>query len=215
MLDHDRRNRLKFLVDEIETRVSAVARDLWHMGRAFQEIQRDELWRTSPHPTFEDWVDRDSPVGRSTAYKAMRVAQHFSEDAAARLGTEKLDATVAYLNATAKDEAPGDILATGIRVRGEDGAWTRVPYLEASAAQVRQAATALNVTRRHAGQPRELRQKVDRLNTDLPRTKKAFRTAKVTARTTKAGQVLVSLTGVPLEHLEAYVAEVRARLAEK
>lgn len=214
MPDLTRRDRLPALEAEVRTRIATIARDLWHIGQALREVQRDELWRDGGHASFEAWLQQTRVLGRATAYKALRVAEHFSEDAAVRLGTEKLDATVAYLNATAKEEEPGDILAGGIRVRGVDGAWTRVPYLEASAAQVRQAASDLNTTRRRAGQPRELRDRVDRLNADLPRSKKAFQAARVQARTTKAGQVLVSLTGVPLEHLEAYVAEVRARLAK-
>lgn len=207
-----RRQRLRDLETEVRTRNADLARNLWHMGNALREVQRDELWRDDDHAGFDDWLAATRVTGRSTAYKAMRVAAVFNEEMAARFGTEKLAAGLSYLDATGKDEQPGELLAVRVKIRDETGAWTGVPFLDASVRQIREAVAHLNQARHSRALPEDLRERVQRINAEVPEVAQAFKTTRVSVRRNKAGQVTVSLASVPLDQFDAYVAEVRGRL---
>ncbi len=212
MSDLARTDRLRHLETQVRARNADLARDLWRMGNDLREVRRDELWRQGGYTGFDHWLANTGVTGRTTAYKAMRVARAFAEEMAARFGTEKLVAGLAYLNATAKEEQPGDLLAVQVKVRDEAGSWTSVPFVEASAGQIREAATSLNQRKRKRAVPAKLRKRVERLNQTVAKSKAAFNSARVGVRKDKTGQVMVSLTSVPLAELEAYVAKVRAEL---
>ena len=207
-----RRHRLRDLETEVRTHNADLARHLWHMGNALREVQRDELWREGDHAGFDPWLAVTGVTGRSTAYKAMRVAAVFNEEMAVRFGTEKLAAGLSYLDATGKTEKPGELLAVRVKIRDESGAWTGVPFLDASVRQIREAVSHLNQSRHSRTLPDDLRQRVQRINLEMPAVAQAFKTARVSVRRNKAGQVTVSLASVPLEQFDAYVAEVRGRL---
>lgn len=208
-----RRTRLHELEAEVRARNADLARDLWRMGDALREIQYAELWRDD-HDSFESWLASFAVTGRSTAYKAMRVAEVFGEEMAVRFGTEKLDAAVTYLSATAKDEEPGDVLALHPRVRGSKGTWTTVPFLQASRVQIRTATSLLSQSKRGAGLPGDLRTRVERFNREVPTARRVFRGAKAHVKRRKDGKVVVAVSGVPLELFAEYAAEVVRRLTE-
>jgi hypothetical protein len=58
-------------------------------------------------------------VGRTQAFKFMRVARHFAPHVARELGVEKSDALVKYSEATAAQETPEALLEAGIEIDGE------------------------------------------------------------------------------------------------
>lgn len=212
MTQLSRSQRLDLLNKVVRQSCAEIARELWQMGQALREVQRDELWRDAGYGGFDAWLEGSQLVGKSTAYKAMRVAEQFGEEMAVRFGTEKLNATLGYLSATGKDEKPGDVMALKVRVRGQDGTWTTVPFVEASASQIRQAVQNVRASQRQAGLPADLRKRAEGLNRDVPKAQPQFRSSRLKVHQDRSGQVLVSVQGVPLEHFEAYVAEVRARL---
>lgn len=207
-------DRLRQLETEVRARNADLARDLWRMGNTLREVRRDELWRDGGYKGFDSWLAATGVTGRTTAYKAMRVSRVFAEEMAARFGTEKLVAALSYLNATSKEEQPGDLLAVQVRVRDEDGAWAAVPFVEASASQIREAASSLGQQKRRRALPAELRKRVTRLNKRVARSKGGDRSARLRLRRNKAGKVMVSLTSVPLDEFETYVAKVRAELRQ-
>lgn len=212
MPELSRRQRLSALELQIRDQAAEAARNLWRIGCALAEVRNEELWRDDGHTGFDAWLQAAGLLGRSTAYKAMRIASEFSEDQAARFGTEKLAAGIRLLSVTAKDELPGDLLAGSVAIRNSDGTFDSVPFVQASPAQIHQAASRAVHNRRQRGVPKELRERLELLHRDLAAAKPAFQSAKVEARHDKQGRVLVSVTAIPLDDLEEFVAVVRARL---
>ena len=206
----DRRNRLHALEAEVRARYAEAARSLWHIGQCVLEVQQSELWREDGLPTFGAWLDSDRvPLGRASAYKALRIAEHFSSETASRFGTEKLDAAVGYLKATRKDEQPGDLLALNVRLRGDDGAWTSVPFVDATTGQIREAMQLMGHGQRDARVPAEVQGRVERLNRAIPQAGGAWQGAKVNVRRNRAGRVVLAMHGVPVDDLEGFLAMVR------
>lgn len=212
MPDLSRRQRLNALESQIRSSYADAARNLWRAGIALCQVRDEELWRDGGHAGFESWLKATGLLGRSSAYKAMRIASEFSEDQAARFGTEKLDAGIRLLAATAKEEQPGDLLAGSVAVRNSDGTFDSVPFVQASPEQIHKAAAQLGHKRRQLGVPKDLRERLEMLHRDLAKAKPSFKATKVAARQDKRGQVLVSVTAMPLEDLEEFVEVVRARL---
>jgi hypothetical protein len=212
MPDLTRRRRLSDLEQQIRDHCAEAARNLWRTGRALAEVRDEELWREADYPGFDAWLQAAGLLGRSSAYKAMRIASEFSEDQAARFGTEKLAAGIRLLTATAKEEEPGDLLAGSVTIRNGDGTFESVPFVQASPVQIHRAAAQLGHTRRQRGVPKDLRSKLELLHRDLAKAKPSLQATKVAARQDRQGRVLVSVTAMPLEDLEEFVAVMRARL---
>ncbi len=212
MPDLTRRHRLTDLEAQIRQHYAEAARNLWRTGRALAEVRDEELWRDGGFPGFDAWLQSAGLLGRSSAYKAMLIASEFSEDQAARFGTEKLAAGVRLLTATAKQELPGDLLAGNVTIRNSDGTFDSVPFVEASSTQLLQAAAQLGHTRRQRGVPKDLRSKLELLHRDLAKAKPSLKATKVAARQDKQGRVLVSVSAMPLEDFEEFVVALRARL---
>ena len=210
MPDLTRRHRLTDLEAQIRQHYAEAARNLWRTGRALAEVRDQELWRDGGHIGFDAWLQSARLLGRSSAYKAMLIASEFSEDQAARFGSEKLAAGVRLLAATAKEEQPGDLLAGNVTIRNSDGTFDSVPFVQASPGQIHQAAAQLGHTRRQRGVPKDLRSKLELLHRDLAQAKPSLKATKVAARQDKKGTILVSVTALPLEDLEDFVAMVRA-----
>src|SRR5688572_19231552 len=100
--------RVRTIKAELRDLAAQAARTFWQAGLLFNEVKEHELWRADDARTFHAWVES---VGykRETARKLMHIARHFSAEAAARYGQEKLFAAVALIEATAKEELPGDL----------------------------------------------------------------------------------------------------------
>lgn len=211
MSDLTRRHRLTDLEAQIRQHYAEAARNLWRTGRALAEVRDQELWRDGGHIGFDAWLQATRLLGRSSAYKAMLIASEFSEDQAARFGSEKLAAGVRLLAATAKEEQPGDLLAGNVTIRNSDGTFDSVPFVQASPGQIHQAAAQLGHTRRQRGVPKDLRSKLELLHRDLAKAKPSLKATKVAVRQSKKGTILVSVTALPLEDLEDFVAMIRAR----
>lgn len=209
----DRRSRLHELENQARDHYDQAARSLWSVGQCLLEVRNEELWREDGHGTFDAWLASDRlPWSRGSGYKAMRIAEHFNGDMAGRFGTEKLDAAVSYLNATAKEERPGDLLALKVQLRGEDGKWKIVPFIDASAAQIRQAVHNLGVRRRNTRLPAQLHDRVTRFNGALPTVSAAFETTRVALKRRRDGTLMLRMDGVPVDDLELFVVALRAHL---
>lgn len=212
MPDLTRRHRLTDLEAQIRESYAHAARNLWRTGRALAEVRDEELWRDAGFPGFDAWLQSTGLLGRSSAYKAMLIASEFSEDQAARFGTEKLAAGVRLLAATAKQEQPGDLLAGSVTIRNSDGTFDSLPFVQASPEQIHQAAAQLGHKRRQRGVSADLRGKLELLHHDLAKAKPSLKATKVAARQDKRGRVLVSVSAMPLEDFEEFAVALRARL---
>ena len=107
------------LCDAVKTNKVIAAKAFYEIGAALVELEKKELWRPLGHASFTDMLETRDLVGRSQAFKFMRVARHFAPHTARELGVEKSDAIVQYAEATAANDAPALLLETGITIDGK------------------------------------------------------------------------------------------------
>ena len=172
------------------------------------------MWRSDEFASFDDYLERAVSISRSTAYRFMRVAQHFNAEIARRYGVEKLEAAIRYLQATPTEERPGDLLAAEIRLRDESGRFTTLSLHEATAAQIREA-TALLFDAKRAGMriPSGLRKQIGRLADALPPAPKGTtRGERIRLARGKDGQLAVSFQAIPLDELGTFLALLKGHL---
>ena len=127
------------------------AHTLWQTGHLLLEVQRDGLWRGDGASSFSAWLQDSFDMPVRTTRIAMRVSEVFSESTAGVYGAARLDAAVSWLEATPRDERPGDLLTARVRIRGPRGTFQSVPFPEATTPQLREATRLLTDGRRRRG----------------------------------------------------------------
>jgi hypothetical protein len=157
IVDRARRERLNSIKKSLGSLDQRVARATWEWGNLLAEVERDELWREDGAATFSAWLEDEVGVSRTSAARAITVARNFNVEMAERFGTRKLAAAVAYLELTAREERPGDILALDLRIRGESGQFVTVPFVKASARQVEAACAEIRAAERGREEKARLR----------------------------------------------------------
>lgn len=211
--------RLRSIKDRLAALSGTAARTLWEYGVLFAEVERDGLWREDDVASFDAWVEQVVGTSRETARKAMVIAEHFSADMAERFGTEKVAAAIRYLEATGRHEQPGDLLALHIRVRGDDGTYTSIPFADASYRQIREAARHVQERRRAGTSPEadpELKQRLRALSNALPEAARPKRGPAVKLARTSDGRPGVRFGAVvPLDELESFVEALREHLVRR
>ena len=170
------------------------------------EVRRDELWRLRGCRSFNDWLGHCCSVSRSTAYRSMRVAEPFSGEQAALYGTDKLNAASHYLSATLQEEAPGELGALRLRVRGERGAWDTVPFAEASPEVIRAAAREVADTRSKRQVPKALRERMAQLSVALPALSQRAPARRVRVARHPSGKLMATFKDVPVDEIPAFIA---------
>jgi hypothetical protein len=103
------RAALDALTGEIGALKSDIGRAVYEIGTRLERVHDEALWRAGDYNGFEDYLARGVAISRSTAYRFMRIADHFNAEIARRYGPEKLDAAIRYLRATPVEERPGDL----------------------------------------------------------------------------------------------------------
>ena len=208
-----RKDRLRALETQVRQLYAEAARTLWQLGQCLTEVQRDALWLESGHSSFEAWLQDFGLVSRNTAYKAMRIAEHFSGEMAERFGPEKLDAGLRYLAATKQEEKAGDLVAVDIRVRADGGKWTSVAFADATARQINEAAVHLGQSRHARRIPADMRKRVEKLSGALPAAPKGTRQGdRVRLVRGTDGRLAVTFRSVPVDEIDAFLEAVRAAL---
>jgi hypothetical protein len=184
------------------------------MGVRLREVRDAELWRAGGFESFQDYAERGVDVSRATAYKLMRVAREFNAPIAERYGVEKLDLGLRYLDVTPADERPGDLLATEIKLRGERGRWTTIPFHDAKTREIREAIALLEDGRQARRRVSvDLGKRARRLAEALPAPPAGVSAGqRVRLRKARDGRVAVTFTAIPLDELEAFLRAVREHL---
>ncbi len=180
---------------------SQAARTLWRLGALLREVDEERLYLADGAESFTAWLSQHEVAPLRTARRAIRIAAHFSEKVAGRFGSEKLDATVAWLDATSAEEQPGDLMLATVRVRGPGGTFRSVPYPQATASEIRQGTRLLLGARAGSGAPRD-RQRALAASLGVP-------TRRLTVRAGEDGQ-RVTLRDATLAELRALVAALEA-----
>ena len=212
LTDMGRLNAIEGRMAELDRNAAAT---MWEYGNLFREVAQAALYRAAGFESFPDWLEA---VGRSrkTARKLMAVAEHFNAEMASRWGTEKLYATVRYLEATRKVEEAGDAPALRFRIRDHAG-WTTVPFADASYRQIEEARRLLEESRRgkRPRPPKQILERASRLADVLPPPPKGVRRRdRVRLQSGADGRLAVSFSAIPLDELESFLVAVRDHLLE-
>jgi hypothetical protein len=209
----DRVKRLNVIKRQLQSAQAKAAILMWEVGSLFLEVEREELWREDGSPNMSSWLDSLEGYSRRSARRAMQMASHFSLESARVFGSEKLLATLVWMDATRRDEQPGDLLALRIRVREPNGMFNSVAYADATADQILAAARLLreqNKEGKLAEIDRTLEERVEEAIADLPPPPRGlFRGPRVQVRRTGDGAVGLTVHGVPPEKLDAVLALLR------
>jgi hypothetical protein len=204
------RRRLGRLTDEIVALRGKMGRDLFEIGRRLVEVHEGSLWESGGVGSFEDYLERAVDLSRTTAYRFMRVAQHFNREFAYRYGPVKLDAGLRLLRATAADERPGDVLASKVTVQ-DGGRFRALSFHEASAKQIIEAARIVEARKRGRQRPRGVAKLRDELEAMLPDAPEGTaRGRRVRLSQGRDGRVAVSFAALPLDDLEAFAKALLA-----
>ena len=101
---------LSDIAAQVRNLKGTIAVSLYELGQLLLEVRERELWRLAGCASFLACLEDELEVSRSTAYRAMDVAQHFGPEIARRYGSEKLLAMHRYMKATGRVEQAGDLL---------------------------------------------------------------------------------------------------------
>ena len=204
---------LKALKEKIVEARGRAARDAWNIGVHLARIRREELWRAGGYESFTDFLIRGIDCSRASAYRYLRIAEHFNAEIAERYGIDKLRLVLRFMAITPADERPGDVFSAQIRVRGKDGRFQSISVHEANATQLEegiQLRQARLDQRRRA--PRALRARAERVSQALPPPPKGIAARRVRLRKHPEGQVLASFFSIPLEHVGLLFQAVKSEL---
>ena len=204
---------LKALKEKIIEARSHAARDAWSIGVHLARIRSEELWRAGGYENFTDFLTRGIDCSRASAYRYLRIAEHFNAEIAGRYGIDKLRLVLRFMAITPAEERPGDIFTVQLRVRGKDGRFHSVSVHEATATQLEegiQLRQARREQRRRA--PRALRARAERVSKALPPPPKGIAARRVRLRKHPKDQVLASFFSIPLEHVGVLFQAVKSEL---
>jgi len=127
---------LKALKQKLFEARGRAARDAWDIGAHLVRIRRDKLWRAAGFESFTDFLTHGVDCSRASAYRYLRIAEHFDADVAESYGIDKLRLVLRLMAITPAEERPADIFSAQVRVRGKNGRYRSISVHEASAAQL-------------------------------------------------------------------------------
>lgn len=208
------RAQLASITREILAHKQGAGRALYEAGVRLRRVHQDELWRAGSFAHFEDYLERAVDLSRTTAYRYIRLAEHFNADIAQRYGIEKLLLGLRLMDATPEHERAGDLLASTITYRNEHGRYQSVPFHEASTRQIRDAIDVLE-TRRSAKRrvSKAWRVKAAQCNLALGDPPAGIPKQRVTLRRTARGRIVANFRGIPVDELDAFVRALKKHLA--
>jgi hypothetical protein len=211
-----RKRELSEFTREILNLRGRVGRSIYHIGRLLDGICRDKLWRDGGYDSFSHYVEAALDISCASSFRFMRIARHFNAEIAKRYGISKLEAAIAYLEATTEKERPGDLLSARIRIRGPDGRYRQLALHQASAVQIREAVVLLRDSQRGAQRiPRTFRGHVNRLEAALPAVPTGTRSGdRVRIMRGDDGRLALTFQAIPVDQLAAFVDALHEHLPE-
>lgn len=208
------KRRLAVIEAQLKRLDAATARNAVLYGAFFLEVRNEELWRASGYEGFYAWALGKMGYKRETTRKMMRVAENFTAEIAQRYGPDKLYAALRYLEATAREEEPGDLLAVRFRIPGPTGRFESVPFDEATVTQIEDATRLVLSSQDRGEDDEELSGRAERLEAELPDKPPGTgrRGSRVKLETGTDGRVAISISAIPLDELDAAVEAIRKHL---
>lgn len=129
--------RYDFLTAEIRRMRTDCDGHAYDIGLHLLEIAGG-LYREGGFDTLAEYVNEAVTLEERQARKAMRIARNYGRETAARLGVERCDLYLSYIELTPEDDRPADIDRATVLVDG-----TRVPVSTATVDQIQSAIRAL------------------------------------------------------------------------
>ena len=215
MTTRQKRQTLKGLTQEIIQHKAQAGRNFYEMGTRLDRVRSEKLWKID-YPSFQAYLHDAVGLSRTTAYRLIHIAHHFNAAIARRYGVEKLSAALAYLQATRIDEAPGDLLATEITVRTQDGTFRAMPLHQATARQIREAVALLQARNNPGhGIAKKTRARIEQLTAALPKAPPGsrYRGNRVRLKKSSNGRLVATFQAIPLDELEDFIAALEMHLS--
>ena len=131
--------RAEDLLALIARRKSRILDDFYDIGEALVELKKKKLFAALGFPSFEAMLDTRDVLGHTQAYKLIAVVTQLPRARAMELGQERAYALAALAAATPEHETAGELIETGLRVRGKTENVTKMSRrdLERAAREVR------------------------------------------------------------------------------
>ena len=124
----------------------------WDLGQCLLRVHDEALYSQAGFENFEQYLGRRGvSIARTTAYRFMEIARHFSREIARKHSQSKLFASIDLAKATPEQDRPIDVLAYQIEVRSADGKTQFKPFKNASSHEIKRAAQ--RIKRRQAKKP--------------------------------------------------------------
>jgi hypothetical protein len=207
-------NKLERISAEIAELEGKIGRDIYEIGRRLADVRRGCLYEQGGYRGFRAWLDAETSIPHATAWRFMRVAEHFNAAIARRYGVSKLLAAIRFLEATSAHEQAGDLMASEIRIRDDRGRFENISLHEATTQQIAHATVLLFEAKRGADRiPQRLQRRMERLTEALPQAPPGTRSGKrVRAFRGDDGKLAFSFQAIPEQGLEEFVAALREYL---
>jgi len=200
---------LSRLTEVIHHARSEAGRNLWLIGESLRRVREEELWRAGDYENFTDYLANGALVGRSFAYKLIKIAGQFNQPVAERYGIAKLDAVARYIDVSPEDELPGDVLAADIKIRDASGRFTSLPLHQASTQQIEEATSLIRAEKASKRRPaKRYLQAAERIAEQLPPVKGSRKAGRVRVNKTQDGQLVVSFRDIPIGDIGAFLEAV-------
>ncbi len=120
-----------------------IAQKFWDLGKAMDKVLKGRLYLEKGFDTFEEYLEKEVVIGRSTAFRLIDLSRKFSRETAYLYGQEKLLGAIAYAKATPVQDRPIDVTRYEIEVIDKSGKVSMKPFADASGKEIKRAADRL------------------------------------------------------------------------
>ncbi len=204
--------RLKFLTREILVAKGVIRRASHAIGKMLIEIQARGLYRHRDHEDFESYLARDVHISRQSAYRYMRIAGAFNQNATKEYGVKKLEALLQYAKTAGLKATGAALLKTKIPVTDDSGKTVVIPFAKARTSQLR-AATKTARLDALGGIPKSLAARAKALEAALPDAPPGISGYnRVTLARGSDGSFAVNFNSIPVSEVGKFLRVVREHL---
>jgi hypothetical protein len=117
--DAAKKKRLAELLAFILRRKAQIVEAFYDVGEALREVSKDKLYEADALPSFEAFLKKHDIMGRTQAFKLIKVVEGMPRTRALKLGQERAFALVAYTDATPERDSAESIVASKKLIAGK------------------------------------------------------------------------------------------------
>jgi hypothetical protein len=113
-----RTRRAEDLLLLINRRKEQILDDFYDIGMALREILEKKLFEALGYASFDELLTRRRVMGRTQAWKLIKVVRELPRERAMQVGQERAFALVTLADATPEPDTAASLLTTGVKVGG-------------------------------------------------------------------------------------------------